>query len=411
MTTVRIRAIAAGGDGVATLDNGKTVFVPRTAPGDVAAIEVVDERPRWARGRVLGIEEPSPDRVQPTCPHYEADACGGCQLQHLSLSAQHAAKRRIVGDALRRIGGYPEHEDPPIVEAPGAWRYRSRVTLAAQGRAIGFHRFDAPGEVFDLSDCRLASPGVMDLWAAVSAHRDLLPDALEGLTLREDPAGGRHVVVEAPAADRWDATPLAGAVGGADIAFWSRAAAGELAVAGGAPSTFPVGAFDQVQRAFGERIRHDALRGLGDVSGRVIWDLYAGFGDATAHLVEAGATVHAVESEGAAVEAGTARTAALVPGSATWHHGRVERVLPSLPRPDAVFMNPPRAGLAEAVAGPLGRWGRETPGARAAYVSCDPATMARDLRRMRPLAPTAVTAYDLFPQTAHVETVAVLEAA
>lgn len=411
MSAVRIRAIAAGGDGVGALDSGKTVFVPRTAPGDVVTVELVEERPRWARGRLLRIDEPSPDRVEPACPHYEADACGGCQLQHLALAAQHAAKSRIVGDALRRIGGLRDHPDPPIAEAPDPWRYRSRVTLAAQGNAIGYHRFDAPGEVFDLIDCRLASSQLMHLWTAVSAHRGLLPGPFDSLTLREDPAGGRHVVVEGPVGDRWDATPLADAVGEPDVAYWRREADGRVRSAGGVPSTFPVGAFDQVQRGFGERIREVALRALGEVAGRVVWDLYAGFGDAAGRLVAEGAQVHAVESDQSAVAVGEERTAASGPGSATWHCGRVEQVVGRLPQPSGVLMNPPRAGLADAVADHLERWATATRGARAAYVSCDPATLARDLRRMRALRPVAVTAYDLFPQTAHVESVAALEAA
>ncbi|KPK03135.1 MAG: hypothetical protein AMS20_11390, partial [Gemmatimonas sp. SG8_28] len=107
-----IRAIAAGGDGVGTLDDGKTVFVPRSAPGDTAEIAIVEHRARFARGRLVALLERGPERTEPDCPHYVEDECGGCQLQHLDYPAQLAAKRRVVGDALRRIGRLELDADP-----------------------------------------------------------------------------------------------------------------------------------------------------------------------------------------------------------------------------------------------------------------------------------------------------------
>ena len=103
MTAVRILRLAAGGDGVGRLEDGRTVFVPRTAPGDLVEIGGLRARRRYARARVARVLEPSPDRVDPPCPHYLHDDCGGCQLQHLDAGAQRAARRGFVGDALRRI--------------------------------------------------------------------------------------------------------------------------------------------------------------------------------------------------------------------------------------------------------------------------------------------------------------------
>jgi 23S rRNA (uracil1939-C5)-methyltransferase len=408
---VRIRAIAAGGDGVGTLESGKTVFVPGTAVGDTAIVEVVVERARWARGRVTQIAEPSPDRIDPMCEHYLGDDCGGCQLQHLSADAQHAAKQRIVGDALRRIAGFQAMADPPIVPAPDPWRYRTRITLAARDGRIGFHRRAAPGEVFDLGDCRLASSRIMDLWSRVSAHRDLLPSEIRSLILREDPQGGRHAIVETAEHATWDGAPLAAAVDAADVTYWWKPRGGDARAAGGAASDFPVTAFEQVQPEFGQRIRSAAVEALGDVRGRVVWDLYAGVGETAARLAALGAVVHAVEVDGAAVAAGRLRAECANDGTITWHHGRVEVVVGALPMPQAVIVNPPRTGLAAQAAEALGRWADCTPGGKLVYVSCDPATLARDLKRVPRLQPRAVTAFDLFPQTAHVETVVALEAA
>ncbi|HEX7941353.1 MAG TPA: TRAM domain-containing protein, partial [Gemmatimonadaceae bacterium] len=100
--TLTIASIAAGGDGVGRTE-GVVVFVPRTAPGDVARVRLARSK-RFARGELLGLEAASPARVDPPCPHYTGDRCGGCQIQHLSYDAQLAAKRTIIGDSLRRIG-------------------------------------------------------------------------------------------------------------------------------------------------------------------------------------------------------------------------------------------------------------------------------------------------------------------
>ena len=154
--TVAISGIVAGGDGVGRLDDGIAVFVSRTAPGDQAEIEVTERKRRFARARLVSLSTPSPSRVDPTCPHYERDRCGGCRLQHLSGEAQREVKSRLVGDAMRRIGKR-DVTDPPIVSSPNAWRYRSKITLAAAAGRIGLHREDAPGSPFDLEDCLLVS--------------------------------------------------------------------------------------------------------------------------------------------------------------------------------------------------------------------------------------------------------------
>jgi len=145
---------------------------------------------------------------------------------------------------------------------------------------------------------------------------------------------------------------------------------------------------------------------LGDVQGLVVWDLYSGVGDTAELLADRGAGVWTVDSDRSAVEWGRQNGTARVTRIA----GLVEEELARLPEPSAVVLNPPRTGLVFQVTEWLNRWSVES-GARVVYVSCDPATLARDIARMPRLAVTALTAYDLFPQTAHVETLAVLEGA
>ncbi len=410
MTAVTIERIAAGGDGVGRLEDGMTVFVPRTAPGDQVELEALERRRRFARARVHSRTAEGPARVEPSCPHYIGDACGGCQLQHLAPGAQLDAKRRIVGDALRRIGGL-DVPDPEIVPSPLPWRYRSRITLAAAGGRIGLHRFDDPDAVFELEDCSITRERVVQLWHGLREHRSLLPHSLVGLMLREDREGGLHAVAEGGDQRAWDAAPLAAALGDPALHIWWRPHHGAARVVAGPQRGFPAVAFEQVYPEFGQRIREDAVAALGDLDGKVVWDLYSGVGDTAELLAAGGARVWSVDADRQAVEwARERRGPSGAGGPIERIAGRVETVLHRLPTPYAVVANPPRGGLARSVSRSLAEWAKAQPGALLSYVSCDPATLARDIARMPALSMRAATAYDLFPQTSHVETLAVLEA-
>ena len=414
---VTITGIAAGGDGVGRLADGRAVFVPRTAPGDRiklkdGSLKLQRNFGRAAVGEVAGA---GPGRVAPPCPHYTQDHCGGCQLQHLEYDAQLAAKRAIVGDALRRIGKL-DVPDPEIVEAVEEWRYRSKISLAVKAGNAGFHPHDRPNFVFPLADCHIADFRLMALWREVRSRLDLLPPGLTRLTLRLDREGRRHVIAEATGEPWLDAERLRRALPGREgeeVICWWHPVDGAARVMAGPATGFPATAFEQVNPEMGMLARRWAVERLGDLRGRTVWDLYGGIGDTAALLVERGAAVISVDADEAAI--GWARTrdaggggggAGMAP--ARFIAGRAEDVLPSLPLPHAVVVNPPRAGLHWDVTLRL----TAEPVNRLVYVSCDPATLARDLHRLSVnYQIAALKAFDLFPQTAHVETVVVLEAA
>jgi len=201
---------------------------------------------------------------------------------------------------------------------------------------------------------------------------------------------------------------LAAALGAEEVSLWWRPRGGAERVVSGPALGYPVLAFEQVHPAFGDQIRNDAIGGLGAVGGKVVWDLYGGVGDTARSLAASGAEVWTVDADRRAVEWGRAQD---VDGQIRWVIGLAEDVLPRLPQPDAVVTNPPRTGMARSVSEALNGWTSGRPGSRAVYVSCDPATLARDLGRMPGLTVVSVVAYDLFPQTCHVEMVTVLEAA
>jgi 23S rRNA (uracil1939-C5)-methyltransferase len=408
VTVVRIRGIAAGGDGVGQLADGMTVFVPRTAPGDDVAVEITQRRRRHAKGRAVELRAPGPGRASPACVHYTRDACGGCQLQHLDAAAQLAAKQSLVGEALRRIGRR-DVPDPAIIPSPAAWRYRTKITLTVSpdGARIGLRQVDRPDAVFDLVDCPITDERLMDLWSAVRAHRPLLPPDLRDVVLRIDRDGRAHVIARSnPPA--WDAAPLAAAVGRADVSYWWHAEGGAARVVAGPVTGFPALAFEQANPVLADAIRAAAVTALAPSPGVKIWDLYGGVGDGARRLAEAGAAVWSVEADRSAVEWAARQPASSAP---TYVQGLVEHVLPRLPRPQAVLLNPPRTGAHARVTEALERLAREPAGGlRVAYVSCDPATLARDLARLPSYVVRQVVAYDLFPQTSHVETLVVLEA-
>ncbi|HXE84480.1 MAG TPA: hypothetical protein VN513_14240 [Gemmatimonadales bacterium] len=419
---VSITGIAVGGDGVGRLSDGRVVFIPRSAPEDrVRLREGSLERHRnFARADVGEIVEASPNRVAPPCPHYTQDHCGGCQLQHVAYDAQLSAKRAIVGDTLRRIGKL-KIEDPEIVEALDEWRYRSKISMAvkttpslrsgqAVGRSdsltVGLHQYDRPNFVFPLADCHITDFRLMALWRELRARLALLPQPLTRLTLRLDRDERRHIIAESAGQPWLNAQELQRSLQGAvdrEVVCWWQPVDGAARVVAGPATGFPATAFEQVNPGMGMITRRWAVEQLGDVKGQTVWDLYGGIGDTAALLVDRGASVVSVDVDEKAVSWGRSR----LPG-ARFIAAKAEDVLPSLPPPHAVVVNPPRGGLHWDVSLRL----TSEPVAKLVYISCDPATLARDLARLNVnYQLKAVRAFDLFPQTAHVETVAVLEAA
>jgi 23S rRNA (uracil1939-C5)-methyltransferase len=309
-----------------------------------------------------------------------------------------------VGDALRRIAKR-DVPDPPIVPPSQTYDYRTKLTLHvdAGGRRIGLHRYHSADQVFDLVRCHITVPELMELWQVVRKLRALLPPGLEQVVLRLDRKGGRHLLLRVGGGEVWSgADRLRRELERSGIAttVWWQPPGGAARAMAGAAEAFPATVFEQVHPEMGDRVRAFAVEQLGDVSGRRVWDLYAGIGETTQQLVVRGAVVESVELDRRAVAEAEARGP-----SARRHTGRVEDRLRELRRPDMVIANPPRTGMDQRVTAELER----IRPARLVYISCDPATLARDLARLPHFRLVSVQAFDLFPQTTHVETVAVLE--
>ncbi|MGH7582196.1 MAG: class I SAM-dependent RNA methyltransferase [Gemmatimonadales bacterium] len=401
---VTIRSIAAGGDGVARLPDGRAVFVPRTAPGDEVLLRDVQLHARFARATIAEVLVPATSRVDPPCRHYLTDRCGGCQLMHLDPAAQRTAKSGIAGDALRRIARR-DVADPVVVPSPVEFGYRNKVTFAVRSARIGYHRLHQPDVVFDVVECLIAAPRLRQLHDAVRTARALLPPSAVRLTLRLDRAGRVHLIVATAGDNAWTgAAALRHALSAAvpDIVIWWHPEDGAPRAMAGADDPWPATVFEQVHPAVADAVRRLAIDWMGDVQSRIVWDLYAGIGESTTELTRRGAEVESIERDRLAVELAER----LAPGVARRHVGAVEDIVGRLPAASAILTNPPRIGMAEPVIAGIQR----SPPLRLVYVSCDPATLARDIHRLGDgFQLTAVRAFDQFPQTAHLETVVLLE--
>jgi 23S rRNA (uracil1939-C5)-methyltransferase len=403
---VHVRAIAAGGDGVATLDDGRTVFIPRAAPGDELRLRNVRIRARFARADIAEVLVPGPDRVEPPCPHYVTDRCGGCQVMHLNPHAQRAAKSRIAGDALRRIA-HLDVSDPEVEPSPQELGYRTKVTFTMQQGRLGYYALGDASHVFDVKECLLADRELRRLHHAVRDARAALPQDDTRVVLRLDRERALHVIVITGAGDAWNGgKSLRRALerAGVTAIVWWQPEGGKARAVAGAADPWPATVFEQVHPAMGVMVRRAALDAFGDVDSQQVWDLYAGIGESTVELAARGATVASVESDPRAVQLAEA----IGPRGPRRITGMVEAIAQDLPKPAAILANPPRVGMAERAT----EFVRQSGATRVAYISCDAATLARDLQRLGPTYRLRqLHSFDQFPQTSHLESVALMELA
>ncbi len=413
MEDVTIESLASNGSGIGRLPDGKTVFVPLSAPGDHVRIRLSRQKKRWAVGQIEEVLEQGPNRVVPPCPYF--GVCGGCSLQHLDYGAQLRWKRRFVVDALQRIGGL-DVDKVEITPSDRELGYRNRLSLTVvatrAGFVGGFHKRDRPGQIVDLSDCLLGDESVRRSWRQIRAFAKDTPLVAKGkrarITLRSSDGEGSVLVSQGSLTCNPDlllnAVPAAASV-------WQSGAGGSGRIAGqgnprdvwfGEAFDTPGTAFTQVNRDGGLQLHEAVLQQVGDPVGRVIVDAYAGLSLHGRRLASRGATVVAIELDVHAVAAG--RSAGVA--GLKFIEGKVEDHLSQVLPCDVVILNPPRSGADQAVLRAI----LDSPPARIVYISCDPATLARDIHRLgSEYSLNHVQLFDLFPQTPHVETLVRLD--
>jgi tRNA/tmRNA/rRNA uracil-C5-methylase (TrmA/RlmC/RlmD family) len=366
--TLTIHDIAFGGEGVGRIDDF-VVFVPFVIVGETVEAEIIEVKKNFARAKLLRVEKSSPERVAPECRYFTQ--CGGCQYQHIAYATQLQLKHKQISDLFERVGKISADKIAPVIPSQQPYGYRNRIMIRSQWNGpakklvIGFIRADN-NFVEDIEECKIAEPAISEQIKQVRAN--------------PPPKGGIKIVLRIPP-ENWDVPP--------DSFFQNN--------------------FFLLPKLV-ETVR-DFLKSSG---AKHLVDLYCGvgfFGIELADLVE---SFVGVEYDRLAINSARKNAATRKISNGEFISSTVEEILPDLlqkflPEKTAVILDPPRKGcLPETL-----RLLRETRPAQVIYVSCHPATMARDLNilcaggvfelaRVQPL--------DMFPQTQHVECVADLRA-
>lgn len=403
MVSLEIESIAAGGDGVGR-NSGLVVFVPRTAPGELVTARI-NGRGTFARGALRTITRPSNERIEPICLHYTQDKCGGCQIQHMSYSSQLRSKQRIIRDAIERIGKR-KVEVAEVRPSDREWRYRVKLTLAMKKQSTGewiagLHQFDDPSRIFALVDCPITDDRVVAAWRLVMKESRFFPQVpeLRG-SMRQTDDGPIFVLIGATkwpnATDFFDAIPLLAAV------WWENDEGARRLVGDRRPPRSlqpPSASFGQINPGVAEELRRHVISLVSSYSPASVADAYSGTGETAIAFAESGARVTAIE-----LDSDASRWCALrLPEGSVSMRARVEEALPKILPVDAVVLNPPRTGVDARVTEILQN--AEPKPRVIVYVSCNPATLARDIARLPSYRIVSLLPFDMFPQTSHVESV------
>lgn len=396
---------AYGGDAMGRLPDGRAVFVPGGLPGERARIRLVEQKRSFARGALVEVLHPSPDRVTSPCPH--AAACGGCHYQHMRYPAQLQAKTSILRDQLQRIAGIAAPPVEPMLPSPREWHYRNTMQfhLDPQGR-LGFQE-QGSHAVVPAVDCMLCEPAIAEILPALDFEGS---SGLERLHVRAGAGDEILLILESndPVPPEFSVELPLSAVFIGPGGFEENAPlvlAGDdhlVMEAAGRTFTVSAGSFFQVNTSQAENMLRCLLERL-PLSGEVdMLEVYAGVGLFSAFLAPRVAQLAAVEASASSVNDFAANLDEF--DNVALYAGLAEELLPVLDlRPGVVLVDPPRTGLALPVLDALVRMAPPT----LAYVSCDPATLARDAKRLLAAGYTlqSVQPFDMFPQTYHIESI------
>ena len=344
-----IEKVIFGGDGLARTPHGFIIFVPFSAEGDCLRVRVVDRKPHHARAEIVELLTASMEREAPPCPYY--GRCGGCQYQHLSYREECRLKERQVYEALTRVGKLAEPKVLPIIPSPADYAYRNRITVHAEAGRIGF-RGVGGRELIDIEQCLIARPEVNDELTRLRARQ---------------PAEGHYSLRD---------------------------------------STVPESGFFQANHALRDTLRQLVAASLPE-RGATLLEAYCGGGFFTEVIADRFGEVIAMDNDPRTLR--DARRLNLP--NVAWHQADAGLALPEELRSRrgqevAVLVDPPREGLPVRLTEALCL----DPVRHLTYVSCDPATLARDARLLASnYRLVSIQPLDSFPRTAQIECVSVWE--
>jgi 23S rRNA (uracil1939-C5)-methyltransferase len=423
---LKIEKLVYGGDGLARLPGdergpGKTVFVPFTVEGEQVEAEIVEQKPGFSRARLDQVLNASPDRVEPGCPYFSR--CGGCQYQHVRYARQVEAKSGILLETLKRTAKIELTCDLKIHPSP-KWNYRNRTRLKVEAEpefALGYYKFRSH-DLLPVEQCPISSPlinrAIAEIWAA--GRSGTVPSEIREMELFADHSDER-LLVEAycrAGTAKTVGQKIADTLGRifsnvAGVMVFEQPPPNRLVEPKGVASfgetaltyetkraryRVSAGAFFQVNRFLIDELVSIVTDGA---SGKLALDLYAGVGLFSTTLARSFAQVIAVEASQTShvdLRENAPPEVKAVLASTEQYVGQVSGL-----RPDLVVADPPRSGLGENVLRGL----EQLNAPKVTYVSCDPSTLARDLRVLVSMGYEIVGAHmiDLFPQTFHIESV------
>ena len=401
-----LSGLVYGGEAIGRLPDGRAVFTPFALPGEKVLARLLEERPRFARAELVEILTPAAGRLQPRCQHFAS--CGGCHYQHLDYAQQAAWKAAILREQLERIGGIGNPPVQPTVSCPQPWNYRNHVQfqLTPDGK-LGYHKSRSE-QVFAVQECHLPEAALNAIWPRLELEP--IP-GLERVGLRLGAGEEVQLILESSSLETPELSIEELPVSAAHLS-----PAGELVLAGSAYTFMQVlgrtwrvsaGSFFQVNTQMAARLVERLLERL-DLSARTtLLELYCGVGLFSACLAPSVGRLVGVEASPSACDDFAYNLDEF--DHVELYEAPVEQALPALDiRPDIVLVDPPRAGLGRGVLESILALRPE----RLAYVSCDPATLARDARRLVQGGYTLsqITPFDLFPQTYHIESLSFWEA-
>ena len=346
---ITIDRLIAGGNGLGVCD-GKKVFVPLSAPGDKLEIEIVEDHGSWAEGSIVKIITPSECRIEPKCKVF--GKCGGCQWQHIPYEKQLEWKRNILIEALTRIG---KIESPTVLEtvpSPNEWHYRNRIQLHVNSKGcIGFYRPKSK-EVVEFEECLITDKRINE---ELNERRDEISKRDRGIAIRVEGDEG----------------------------------------------------FSQINTAQNEQMKKLVVEYLSQVDHETVLELYAGSGNLTFPIAKIAGNIIASDIDGRSIQAAQLKQAARNITNIEFIRAEAGKAAKRFAGGcDTVLVDPPRKGCTEAIDAIVSVEPKTI-----LYISCDPATLSRDIRKLceHNYSLERAIPIDMFPQTFHVETLALLK--
>lgn len=403
---IKVDRFTYGGEVLGRLPDGRAVFVPFALPDEVVRVGLLEEKARYARAQLLEVLEPSEERITPRCVHYLT--CGGCHYQHMDYERQLAAKTEVLHDQLERIGRLTEIPMKPPIASPSPWYYRNHIQfhLTAEGH-LGYVDSKAEG-VIAIQECHLPEIGINAVWPLLDIEST---PGIDRVGLRQGASDEDILLV----LESSDPQPIDLSVEELPISIAYLGPGGSMVLAGsdhvmmevlGRPLRVSAGSFFQVNTPLARKIVEHLLGELPLMQETHIVDAYCGVGLFSPFFAERVGQVTGIESSTQACEDFVVNLDEY--DNVNLYEAPVEDVLTAVPlKADVIVVDPPRAGLERRTLD--GLFAQDV--AHLAYVSCDPATLARDSKRLvrGGYHLRQITPVDMFPQTYHIESISIWE--